>query len=380
MSSIASVDDLQALAQRRLPRMLYDYVAAGSWSQLTRHANRADLDAITLRQRVAVDVAQRSTRSTLLGMPVAMPVALAPTGLAGLLYPEGERLAARAAAAFGVPFILSMMSISSLEQVCAGLSTPCWFQLYLLRDRGFCAALIARAEAVGCGALVLTLDVPFMAQRHADHRNGLRVPPRLSLAALCDFAAHPRWCWRMRGRGRWDFGNLAGQVDARGDLASLAAWTASQFDAALSWDDVAWVRARWRGPLVLKGILDEEDARQAVAAGADALVVSNHGGRQLDGASSSIARLPAILAAVDGAVEVHMDSGIRCGQDVLKALASGARGTYIGRAWLYGLAALGEAGVTQVLQLIQRELELSMGLCGRPQIADIDASMLLNAR
>ncbi|NHF65711.1 alpha-hydroxy acid oxidase [Xanthomonas hortorum] len=377
MSAIACVDDVQALAQRRLPRMFYDYVAAGSWSQTTRQANRCDLDALRLRQRVAIDVARRSTASTLLGVPVAMPLALAPTGLAGLLYPDGEVLAARAAEAFGVPFVLSTMSICSLQQVCASVQTPCWFQLYLMRDRGFSAALIARAQAAGCGALMLTLDVPFMGQRHADLRNGLSVPPRVSLATLRDFATHPRWCLRMLGSRQHGFGNLAGHVGGKGDLASLAAWTASQFDAALTWDDVAWVRARWRGPLIVKGILDEDDARQAVAAGADALVVSNHGGRQLDGAASSIRMLPAIVAAVGGDVEIHLDSGIRCGQDVLKALALGARGAYIGRAWLYGLAALGQAGVTEVLRLIQRELELSMGLCGRPQIADIDASVLL---
>lgn len=378
MQTLTCLDDIQALARSRVPRMFYDYATAGSWSQSTVQANRRDFDALALRQRIGCDVSLRSTATLMLGQPVAMPVALAPTGLAGLIRADGEILGARAAEAFGVPFVLSTMSICSLEQVCASVRQPCWFQLYPLRDRGIVAALIERATVAGCSTLMVTMDVPFLGQRHADLRNGLSVPPRLRPAVLLDFLSHPRWALGMLRTRHRCFGNLLEYAPDRGDLQTLAEWTARQFDASLGWDDLAWIRSRWGGMLVVKGVLDAEDARQALAAGADALVVSNHGGRQLDGAVSSLRALPAIAELAAGRAEVHMDSGIRCGQDVLKALALGACGTYIGRAWLYGLGALGEQGVARVLTLIQRELELTMALCGRTRIAEIARSVVLD--
>ena len=377
MAVITCIEDLRVLAQRRVPRMFYDYADSGSWTESTYRANEADLQRIKLRQRVAVDVDRRSTATTMVGVPVAMPVALAPTGLAGMQHADGEILAARAAEAFGVPFTLSTMSICSIEDVAAATRAPFWFQLYVMRDREFIERLIDRAAAARCGALVLTLDLQILGQRHKDLKNGLAAPPKPTLATLVNLAGKPRWCLAMLRTRRRGFGNIVGHVRGVDDMGSLAEWTAQQFDPRLDWRDVEWVRKRWGGKLVLKGILDADDAKLAVAAGADAIVVSNHGGRQLDGAPSSIEALPAIADAVGSQVEVHMDGGIRSGQDVLKARALGARGTYIGRAFLYGLGALGETGVRLALELIQRELDLTMAFCGRTSIDRVDRSVLL---
>ncbi|KTT25997.1 alpha-hydroxy acid oxidase [Pseudacidovorax intermedius] len=372
------VEDLRRVARARVPRMFYEYVDSGSWSESTYRANERDFQQLLLRQSVARDISRRTVATTMLGQPVAMPVALAPTGLTGMQHADGEILAARAARDFGVPFTLSTMSICALEDVAAHTGRhPFWFQLYVMRDRAFIESLIERAKAANCSALQLTLDLPVMGQRHADIRNGLSVPPRPTLRNLLDLALRTRWCLGMLGTRRRSFGNIVGHVKGVDDMASLAAWTNAQFDPSLSWADVEWIKRRWGGPLVLKGILDAEDARRAVDCGADALVVSNHGGRQLDGAPSAIRALPAVAQAVGRGIEVWMDSGVRSGQDVLKARALGARGTMIGRAFLYGLGAFGEAGVTRVLQIIQRELDLTMAFCGRTHIDDVDASVLL---
>lgn len=373
---IADLEDLRKLAHKRVPRMFYDYVDSGSWTESTFHANAADLAKIRFRQRVGVDVSRRSTGTTMLGEAVAMPVALAPTGLTGMQHADGEILAARAAAAFGVPFCLSTMSICSIEDVAAASPTPFWFQLYMMRDRGFVERLIARAAAARCPALVVTLDLPVLGIRHKDARNGLSAPPRLTLGNLVDIAMKPRWWLGMLGTRRRSFGNLVGHAENVGDTGSLAAWTADQFDASLSFADLAWIRERWRGKLVLKGIMDVDDALRARDFGADAIVISNHGGRQLDGAPSAIAALPRIAQAVGGDLELWMDGGIRSGQDVLRALASGARATMIGRGFLYGLGAMGEEGVTKVLGIIARELDLTMALCGLTDLAGIDSSIL----
>ncbi len=378
LARMTCVEDLRRVARARVPRMFYDYVDSGSWSESTYRANERDFQQLLLRQRVARDISRRTVATTMLGQPVAMPVALAPTGLTGMQHADGEILAARAARDFGVPFTLSTMSICSLEDVAAHTGRhPFWFQLYVMRDRAFIESLIERAKAANCSALQLTLDLPVMGQRHADIRNGLSVPPRPTLRNLLDLALRTRWCLGMLGTRRRSFGNIVGHVKGVDDMASLAAWTNAQFDPTLSWTDVEWIKRRWGGPLVLKGILDAEDARRAVDCGADALVVSNHGGRQLDGAPSAIRALPAIAQAVGRGIEVWMDSGVRSGQDVLKARALGARGTMIGRAFLYGLGAFGEAGVTRVLQIIQRELDLTMAFCGCTHIDDVDASVLL---
>ncbi|MBH9576608.1 alpha-hydroxy acid oxidase [Inhella proteolytica] len=374
---ITCIEDLRQLARRRVPRMFYDYADAGSWTESTYRANEADLAAIKLRQRVAVDLTQRSTAATMIGTPVAMPVALAPTGLTGMQHADGEMLAARAAEAFGVPFTLSTMSICSIEDVRSVTTQPFWFQLYVMKDRAFIEALIDRAKAARCGALVLTLDLQILGQRHKDLKNGLSSPPKPTLTNLLDLATKPRWCLGMLGTKRRQFGNIVGHAKGVDSLTSLSEWTHAQFDPALNWGDVEWIKKRWGGKLIIKGILDEEDARLAVASGADALIVSNHGGRQLDGAESSIAVLPRIVAAVGSQIEVHFDGGIRSGQDVLKAWALGARGTYIGRAFLYGLGALGEAGVTKCLEIIQRELDLTMAFCGRRKLSEVDASVLV---
>ncbi len=376
MAVITCIEDLRALAARRVPRMFYDYVDTGSWTESTYRANEADFQSLRFRQRVAVDLSSRSTRSTMLGQDVAMPVALAPTGMTGLQYPDGEILAARAAERFGVPFTLSTASICSIEDVAAHTRAPFWFQLYVMRDRDFVGRLIDRAKAAGCGALVLTLDLQIQGQRHKDIRNGLSVPLRFTPRTLMDLAARPGWCLRMLGTKRRNFGNIVGHAKGVKDMGSLAQWTLSQFDPTLCWDDVAWIRRRWGGKLVLKGIMDAEDARLAANTGADALVVSNHGGRQLDGAPSTIAALPAIVDAVGHRMEVHLDGGIRSGQDVLRARALGAHGTFIGRAFLYGLAAMGEAGVTRALEIIQRELDLSMAFCGVTDVRQVDRGIL----
>ena len=377
MSVITCIEDLRVLAKRRVPRMFYDYADSGSWTESTYRANEADFAALKLRQRVAVDIDRRSVRGRMLGQDVAMPVALAPTGLTGMQHADGEILAARAAARFGVPFTLSTMSICSIEDVAAHSPSPFWFQLYVMRDRGFIADLIARAKAANCAALMLTLDLQILGQRHKDLKNGLSAPPKPTLANLLNIALKPRWALGMLGTRRRQFGNIVGHVKGVDDMGSLSEWTAQQFDPRLSWRDVEWIKQQWGGKLILKGVMDAEDARAAAASGADALIVSNHGGRQLDGAPSSIAALPAIVDAVGRDIEVWLDGGIRSGQDVFKAVALGARGTLIGRAFLYGLGAMGEAGVTRALEIIQRELDLTMAFCGYTDLNQVDRSVLI---
>nr|WP_310734358.1 alpha-hydroxy acid oxidase [Ideonella livida] len=379
MTVITCIEDLRRLAQRRVPRMFYDYADSGSWTESTYRANEADFQALRLRQRVAVDMEDRSTAVRMVGQEVAMPVALAPTGLTGMQHADGEILAARAAEAFGVPFTLSTMSICSIEDVAAHTTRPFWFQLYVMRDRGFIGDLIDRAKAAHCSALMLTLDLQILGQRHKDLKNGLSAPPRLTLRNLLDMASKPRWSLGMLGTRRRGFGNIIGHVKGVDDLGSLGEWTARQFDPRLSWDDVAWIQQRWGGPLILKGILDVEDARLAAQTGAQALVVSNHGGRQLDGAPSAIAALPGIAEAVEGRIEVWMDGGIRSGQDVLKAWALGARGTLIGRPFLYGLGALGQAGVTRALEILHKELDLTMAFCGHRRLQTVGREVLWQA-
>jgi len=377
MPVITCIEDLRVLARKRVPRMFYDYADAGSWTESTYRANEEDFKPIKLRQRVAVDMEKRRLATKMVGVDTAMPVAIAPTGLTGMQHADGEILAARAAEKFGIPFTLSMMSICSIEDVAAATTKPFWFQPYMLRDRGFMERLIDRAKAAKCSALVLTLDLQVLGQRHKDLKNGLSAPPKPTLANLINLATKPRWCLGMLGTRRHNFGNIVGHVQGVGDVSSLSAWTAEQFDPTLSWADVEWVKKRWGGKLILKGILDVEDARLAAASGADALVVSNHGGRQLDGAPSSIAALPAIADAVGSQIEVWLDGGIRSGQDVFKAWALGARGTLIGRAFLYGLGAMGETGVTRCLQIIYRELELTMAFCGHTDLHNVDRRVLL---
>jgi L-lactate dehydrogenase (cytochrome) len=378
MTVITNIEDLRVLAQKRVPRMFYDYADSGSWTESTYRANSGDFQDIKLRQRVAVNMEDRSTATTMVGVPVNMPVAIAPTGLTGMQHADGEILAARAAEKFGIPFTLSTMSICSIEDIAAHTKAPFWFQLYVMRDRDFIERLIDRAKAAKCGALVLTLDLQILGQRHKDLKNGLSAPPKLTLANLVNMASKPRWCLGMLGTSRRQFGNIVGHVKGVENMASLSDWTAQQFDPRLNWGDVEWIKKRWGGKLILKGIQDVEDAKLAVASGADALIVSNHGGRQLDGAQSSIRALPAIVQAVGSHIEVHMDGGIRSGQDVLKAWAMGARGTYIGRAMLYGLGAMGEAGVSKALEIIHKELDLTMAFCGRMRIADVDRSIFID--
>ena len=377
MPVITHIEDLRRLAQRRVPRMFYDYADSGSWTESTYRANESDFQPIKLRQRVAVNMEGRTTRTTMVGQDVAMPVAIAPTGLTGMQHADGEILAARAAKRFGVPFTLSTMSICSIEDVAQHAGEGFWFQLYVMRDRDFIERLIDRAKAARCGALVLTLDLQILGQRHKDLKNGLSAPPKLTLPNLLNMMTKPRWCLGMLGTSRRQFGNIVGHVKGVDNMGSLSAWTAQQFDPRLNWGDVEWIKKRWGGKLILKGIMDEEDARLAVESGADALIVSNHGGRQLDGAESSIRALPKIAAAVGDRIEVHMDGGIRSGQDVLKARALGAQGTYIGRAFLYGLGAMGEAGVTKALEIIHKELDLTMAFTGHTDINRVDRSILL---
>jgi L-lactate dehydrogenase (cytochrome) len=378
-SPITNIEDLRRLAKRRVPRMFYDYADSGSWTESTYRANETDFARIKLRQRVAVDMTNRSLASTMVGQPVSMPVALAPTGLTGMQHPDGEILAARAAAKAGVPFTLSTMSICSIEDVAEHIDRPFWFQLYVMRDRDFIGRLIDRAKAVGCSALMLTLDLQILGQRHKDIKNGLTTPPRPTLANIIDLATKPRWCLGMLRTQRRSFRNIVGHAEGIQDLRSLTSWVAEQFDPRLSWDDIKWIQDRWGGKLILKGILDPEDAERAAQTGADALIVSNHGGRQLDGALSSIAALPSIVDAVSGRIEVLMDGGIRSGQDVIKALALGAKGVLIGRAFLYGLGAMGEEGVTLCLDIIRKELDTTMALCGRRDIQDVDKTILARA-
>jgi L-lactate dehydrogenase (cytochrome) len=376
MTAIACIEDLRKKAERRVPRMFYDYADSGSWSESTYHANEDDLQAIKFRQRVAIDVSQRDTTMEMLGDTVTMPVALAPTGMTGMQHADGEILAAKAAADFGVPFTLSTMSICSIEDVAANSDAPFWFQLYVMRDRDFIKRLVERARAANCAALMITLDLQIMGQRHKDVRNGLSAPPKPTLRNIINLMQKPAWCLGMLGTKRRQFGNIVGHVKGVKDMSSLADWTVSQFDASLSWDDVKEIRKQWGGKVIIKGILDAEDAWAAVNVGADAIVVSNHGGRQLDGALSSIKALPAIVDAVGDKAEVWMDSGIRSGQDVLRAIALGAQGTLIGRAFLYGLGANGQAGVTQALEIIHKELDLTMGLCGQSKLRNVDSSIL----
>ena len=377
-SVITTIEDLRVLAEKRVPRMFYDYADSGSWTESTYRANEGDFQKIKLRQRVAVNMEGRSTASTMVGQPVAMPVAIAPTGLTGMQHADGEILAARAAKKFGIPFTLSTMSICSIEDVAKGTDGhPFWFQLYVMRDRDFIERLIDRAKAAGCSALVLTLDLQILGQRHKDLKNGLSAPPKPTLSTILNLMTKPRWCLGMLGTPRRQFGNIVGHVKGVENMGSLSEWTAKQFDPSLNWGDVEWIKKRWGGKLILKGIQDVEDARLAVQSGADALIVSNHGGRQLDGADSSIQALPAIVDAVGSQIEVHMDGGIRSGQDVLKAVSLGAKGTYIGRSMLYGLGAMGEAGVTKALEIIHKELDLTMAFCGRTQIHQVDTSILL---
>ncbi|MDP2743355.1 MAG: alpha-hydroxy acid oxidase [Hydrogenophaga sp.] len=377
MTVITNIEDLRVLAQKRVPRMFYDYADSGSWTESTYRANNDDFQKIKLRQRVAVNMDNRSTATTMIGQKVAMPVAIAPTGLTGMQHADGEILAARAARAFGVPFTLSTMSICSIEDVAEHAGPGFWFQLYVMKDRAFIERLIDRAKAAGCSALVLTLDLQILGQRHKDLKNGLSAPPKLTIPNIINIATKPRWALGMLATKRRQFGNIVGHVSGVDNMGSLSEWTAKQFDPGLNWGDVEWIKKRWGGKLILKGIQDVEDAKLSVQSGADALIVSNHGGRQLDGAQSSIEALPSIVDAVGGQIEIHMDGGIRSGQDVLKARALGAQGVYIGRPFLYGLGAMGEAGVTKCLQILHRELDLTMAFCGHTQVDTVDKSILL---
>ncbi len=378
LSKITCIEDLRVVAERRVPRMFYDYADSGSYTQSTYRANEDDFQSIKLRQRVAVNMEGRSTRSTMIGQDVAMPVAIAPTGLTGMQHADGEILGAKAAKAFGIPFTLSTMSICSLEDIAEHTGGhPFWFQLYVMRDKGFMERLINRAKAANCSALVLTLDLQILGQRHKDIKNGLSTPPKPTLKNLINLATKPRWCMGMLGTKRRTFGNIVGHVDGVGDVSSLSSWTADQFDPTLSWNDVEWIKKMWGGKLILKGVMEAEDARLAAQSGADALIVSNHGGRQLDGAPSSIVALPSIAEAAGKDIEVWMDGGIRSGQDVLKARALGAQGTLIGRSFLYGLGAYGQDGVSKALQIIQKELETTMAFCGHTNINTVTRDILL---
>jgi len=377
MTVITTIEDLRVLAERRVPRMFYDYADSGSWTEGTYRANTDDFKKIKLRQRVAVNMEGRSLATTMVGQATKMPVAIAPVGLTGMQHADGEIHAARAAEKFGIPFTLSTMSICSIEDIAEHTTAPFWFQLYMMRDRDAMARMIERARVAKCSALVLTLDLQVIGQRHKDLKNGLTAPPRPTLRNMINLATKPGWCLGMLGTKRRTFRNLVGHVKGVSDMHSLSAWTNEQFDPTLSWADVEWVKKQWGGRLILKGIMVPEDAQLAVDAGADAIVVSNHGGRQLDGAPSSIEALPPIVDAVGSKTEVWMDGGIRSGQDVLKAWALGARGTMIGRAMAYGLGAMGEAGVTKALQLIHKELDVTMAFCGHTDIRNVDKSILL---
>ncbi|WP_369431635.1 MULTISPECIES: alpha-hydroxy acid oxidase [Shinella] len=376
MNQALTIADLKNQARRRVPKMFFEYADSGAWTEGTYRANEDDFHKIKLRQRVLVDMTNRSLASEMIGEKVSMPVALAPTGFTGMQHADGEMLAAQAAEEFGVPFTLSTMSICSIEDVRSVTSKPFWFQLYVMQDRDFVLNLIDRAKAAGCSALVLTLDLQILGQRHKDLRNGLSAPPRFTPKHLWQMATRPFWCLDMLGTKRHTFGNIVGHAKGVGDLSSLSSWTSEQFDPQLSWKDIAWIRDRWGGKLILKGILDEEDARMSLDSGADAIIVSNHGGRQLDGAASSISMLPRIVDAVGDKMEVHLDGGIRSGQDVLKALCYGAKGTYIGRPFLYGLGAGGKAGVRRTLEIIRKELDVTMALCGERDVKNLSRNNL----
>ena len=371
MPVITSIEDLKRIHKLRAPRMFYDYAESGSYTEQTFRENTTDFQQIRLRQKVAVDMSNRSLASDMIGQPVTMPVGLSPVGMTGMQSADGEIKAARAAEAFGVPFCLSTMSISSIEDVAAHTTRPFMFQLYVMRDQEFLEAIINRAKAAGCSALVLTLDLQILGQRHKDLKNGLSAPPKLTPSAMLDLATRWRWGMGMLRTRRRFFGNIVGHAKGVTDAANLSSWTAEQFDPQLDWTKIARIRDMWGGKLILKGIMDEDDARRAADFGADAIIVSNHGGRQLDGALSSIKMLPRIVAAVGDRVEIHMDSGIRSGQDALKALAMGAHATWIGRAWLYGLGAMGEKGVTRALEIIRAEMDTTMALCGERDIRNV---------
>ncbi|PTX49995.1 L-lactate dehydrogenase (cytochrome) [Gemmobacter caeni] len=377
MPVITCIDDLKRLHARRTPRMFYDYAESGSYTEQTFRENVTDFEKIRLRQKVAVDMSNRSIAGEMIGTPVTMPVALAPVGLTGMQSADGEIKAARAAEKFGVPFTLSTMSICSIEDVAAQTTAPFWFQLYVMRDEDFVDRVLDRARAAGCSALVLTLDLQILGQRHKDLKNGLSAPPKLTIPNILNMMTKPEWCLGMLGTRRRSFGNIVGHAKGVGDLSSLSSWTAEQFDPQLDWTKIARIRDRWGGKLILKGVLDVEDAQRAADFGADAIVVSNHGGRQLDGALSSIRMLPSIVRAVKGKTEIWLDSGIRSGQDVLKALALGADGTMIGRSYIYGLGAMGEAGVTTALEVIRKELDTTMALCGERDIRNLGPHNLL---
>jgi L-lactate dehydrogenase (cytochrome) len=376
MRTVTCIEDLRRIARRKVPRAFFDYAEAGSYSQETLRANREDLERIKLRQRVLVDVSQRDLATTIVGEKVSLPLALAPIGLCGMQHGDGEILACRAAQAAGIPFTLSTMSICSIEDVAKAVGKPFWFQLYVMKDRGFIRALIERAAAARCSALVLTVDLQVLGQRHCDIRNGMTVPPQIRLGNLLDMATKPAWALSILRGKRKTFGNLAGHVRGMENVTSLAQWTSTQFDPTLNWKDVEWMRSLWPGKLILKGILDVEDAKTAAKVGASALVVSNHGGRQLDGASSSIAALPKVVEAVGEDIEVMFDGGVRSGQDVVRALAFGARSCMIGRSYIYGLGAGGEAGVARAIEILASELDVTMALCGVRNVRDIDRGVI----
>ena len=376
MPTITTINDLQRLFKKRVPKMFNDYVDSGSWTESTYRANESDFEKIKFRQRVAVDMSSRSLESTMIGQKVSMPVAIAPTGLTGMLYANGEMLGAMAAEEMGVPFTLSTMSVCSIEDVASVTTKPFWFQLYVMKDRSFVENLIERAKAAKCSALVLTLDLQILGQRHKDIQNGLSVPPKMTASQIYNMAIKPAWCMNMLTTKRHSFRNIEGHVKDATNLSSLSVWTQKQFEDKLSWDDIEWIKQKWGGPLILKGILDVDDAKLAVKLGADAIIVSNHGGRQLDGARSSISVLPEIVSAVGDQIEVHMDGGIRSGQDVLKALSLGAKGVYIGRPFLYGLGALGQEGVATALEIIRNEMDISMAFCGERNVTKMNRDHL----
>ena len=377
MTVITNIQDLKDIYYRRVPKMFYDYCESGSWTEQTFRENTSDFDQLRLRQRVAVDMTGRSTASEMIDQKVAMPVALAPVGMTGMQCADGEIKAARAAEKFGVPFTLSTMSICSIEDVAENTTAPFWFQLYTMRDTGYVSRLIQRAKDAKCSALVITLDLQILGQRHKDLKNGLSAPPKPTLKNMLNLSTKWGWGLDMLKTKRRFFGNIVGHVDDVSDPASLIDWTAQQFDPSLDWDKIKQIKEEWGGKVILKGILDAEDAKMALNVGADAIIVSNHGGRQLDGALSSIKALPAILDAVGDKIEVHMDGGIRSGQDILKAVALGAKGTYIGRTYIYGLGAMGEAGVTTALEVLQKEMDISMALCGHRKMNEVTRDTLL---